>query len=71
MPRGTNTRRSDVRYRRNPPPPRHLQFGRRVRDGQSGFPTYEKLLVPDEFGLMVDPQFGGYDLNDKLGKFQQ
>lgn len=65
MNRGRYVRRRDVRYRRNPLTPQRMRYGKRVMDGQSGFPTYEDLLVPDEYGLPVDPRFGGFDINDQ------
>lgn len=64
MPRALYVRR-DVKYDRNPPPPYHMRFGRRVACQQTGFPTYEDLLVTDEWGLQVDPAFGGYDTNEQ------
>ncbi len=57
--------RRDVKYDRNPPPPYHMRFGRRTRCQQTGFPTYEDKLVTDDWGLQVDPEFGGYDTNDQ------
>ena len=57
-------RRTDARYARNPPPVGRLRWGRRVLDGQSGFWTYERRLIEDEWGLLIDPRFGGYDVKD-------
>lgn len=67
MPRGRVRRLRDVRYSSNGLPPYHMRFGPRVRDGQSGFPTYRDLIVNDEWDLPVDPQYGGYDTNDQEG----
>lgn len=57
--------RRDTKYGRNPPPPRHMRFGRKVMDQQTSFWTYEDKLVQDETGLWVDPNFGGYDTDEQ------
>lgn len=60
-------RRQDTRYGRNPLVPYHMRFGRKTRCEQTGFPTYEDRLVTDEWGLLVDPRYGGYDTNETQG----
>lgn len=60
-----NRKKSDCHYRSNGPPPYHMRFGPRAQCGQSGFPTYRDLLVEDEYGLLVDPEYGGYDINEQ------
>lgn len=62
--------RRDVRYRSNGPPPQGARDGKWVLCQQSGFPTHEDNLVEDEWGLLVDPRFGGYDTNDTEGRFR-
>lgn len=64
MPRAVGQKR-DVRYRSNGPVPYHMRFGRKVMDPQSGFMTYEDRLIPDEWGMLCDPRYGGYDTNDQ------
>lgn len=58
-------RKRDVKYKKNPPPPYHMRFGRLVLDQQTGFPSREDELIQDEWGLYVDPKYGGYDTNDQ------
>lgn len=57
--------RSDVRYGRNPAPPRHMRYGRKCICQQTSLPTYEDRRVMDETGLLVDPRYGGYDRDDQ------
>lgn len=33
-------------------------------DPATGMPTYENKLVPDEWGMLCDPDLGGYDIKD-------
>jgi len=58
-------KRPDCRYRRNPRPPRHMQWGPRVFDGYSACPTYRDKLRYDEWGQLTNPELGHYDLKEQ------
>ena len=50
-------------HRRRPSAlPWRLRHGRKVFCQRSGFPTYEGLRVQDDYGYLVDPRFGGFDI---------
>lgn len=59
-----NISRSRIRYRGNGAPPRKMQFGPHENDQVSGFRTYRDKLVKDDYGYMVDPRFGGVDIDE-------
>lgn len=52
-----------IRYRSNRKPMKR-SLGRKVQDEQNGAWTYKDRLVVDDFGTMVDPRFGTWDVDD-------
>ncbi len=61
----SNMRRTtDARYGRNPAPTGKLRWGRRVLCGISGFWTYQRRLLEDEYGVPYDPRFSSGDIKD-------
>ena len=48
--------------------PRKMRLGRKTFCGISGFPSYEKLLLTDEYGNRYDPRHASGDVKaDKDG----
>lgn len=41
-----------------------LRWGKRVLDQVTGFLRYERIMVENDYGFLIDPRDGGFDIAD-------